>query len=91
MTITVKSILNNPPSETEVERVDALWASFDSTTQFLSALAQVLRNREITNEERVLAQLLPAMAQVEADDLNTPLQAPTQKKEFWNDPCWRQR
>jgi hypothetical protein len=66
-------LLNEKPSESEVQRVDDLWAMFNSTTQFLAALKQVMVNREIDSERAVLEQVLPIMAQVEANNLNTPI------------------
>lgn len=71
--MTAQKILDNKPSESEVERVDAVWSMFDSTTQFLEALRQVLENREIDSERAVLEKILPIMARVEANDLNTPI------------------
>jgi hypothetical protein len=63
-------LLNETPSASEVQRVDDLWAVFNSTTQFLAALKQVMLNRDIPNEAAALEQFLPVMAQVEANDLN---------------------
>ena len=73
MRTTAEALLNDKPTDSEVERVDALWGMFNSTTQFLAALQQVLVNREIENELTVLTQFLPTIAQVEADDLNVPI------------------
>ena len=73
MTITVQELLDNKPSSNEVERLDQMWAMFDSTTQFLEALKQVLTNRELDNERAALAKFVAEMAQVEAADMNTPI------------------
>lgn len=72
-------LLNETPSASEVQRVDDLWAVFNSTTQFLAALKQVLINRDIPNEAAVLEQLLPEMARVEANDLNALVKACSQE------------
>ena len=71
--MSAERLLNDKPSAREVQRVDDLWAMFNSTTQFLAALKQVMVNREIDSERAVLEQVLPIMAQVEANDLNTPI------------------
>lgn len=71
--MSAERLLNEKPSASEVQRVDDLWAMFNSTTQFLAALKQVMVNREIDSERAVLEQVLPVMAQVEANDLNTPI------------------
>lgn len=63
-------LLNEKPSASEVQRVDDLWAVFNSTTQFLAALKQVMINRDIPNEAAALERFLPEMARVEANDLN---------------------
>jgi hypothetical protein len=73
MTITAQELLDNKPSADEVRRVDQMWAMFDSTTQFLSALNQVLKDRELDNECAALATFVAKMAQVEANDMNTPI------------------
>ncbi len=91
MTITAQELLDNKPSTDEVRRVDQIWAMFHSTTQFLEALNQVLKERELDNECAALAKLIPEMARVEADDMNTPIVPDDQKKAFWSDPCWRER
>lgn len=68
-------LLNETPSASEVQRVDDLWAMFNSTTQFLAALKQVMINRDIPNEAAVLERFLPEMARVEANDLNALIAA----------------
>lgn len=80
MTITAASLLSDKPSEIEVERVDALWAGFNSTTQFLLALKQVMINRDtMPNELAALEKFLPVLARVEANDLNALIKACSQE------------
>ena len=75
--MSAQRLLNEKPSESEVQRVDDLWAMFNSTTQFLAALKQVMVNREIPNEAAALEQFVPVMARVEANDLNALIAAQT--------------
>jgi hypothetical protein len=89
--ITPQELLANKPSEDEVDRVDQMWAMMDSTTQFLNALLQVLKSRELDNEHAALEKFVAEMAQVEAKDMNTPILPADQTKEFWRDPCWRDK
>lgn len=71
---TAQELLNDKPSQAEVERVDALWGMFNSTTQFLTALHQVLINREpLDYEANTLEKFLPGFAQVEAEEMNVTL------------------
>lgn len=80
MTTTAQELLNDKPTENEVERVDALWGMFNSTTQFLQALKQVLINREpLDHEVNALNLLLPGFAQAEATSMNVPLASLRQK------------
>lgn len=76
MNITPQELLDNKPSNEEVDRVDQMWAMFDTTTQFLAALKQVLINREVGNEIATLEQFLPRFAEVEAHDMNIPVNQP---------------
>lgn len=71
--MTAQKLLNDMPSTSEVARMDAMWAVFNSTTQFLLALKQVMINRELDNEQAALEKFLPVLAQVEATDMNVPL------------------
>jgi hypothetical protein len=73
---TAEELLNDKPSDSEVERVDALWSRFNSTTQFLNALKQVLIERDLPNEVVSLEKFLLVLAQVEATDMNVPLSNP---------------
>jgi hypothetical protein len=74
--MTAQKLLNDKPNEAEVERVDQVWKMFNSTTQFLAALKQVMLNRDIPNEAATLDRFLPVMAQVEAHDMNVPYDQP---------------
>lgn len=74
MSTTAQGLLNDKPTEAEVERVDALWGRFNSTTQFLLALQRVLINREALDyEANALEKFLPILAQAEATSMNVPL------------------
>jgi len=89
---TAAELLNDKPTDSEVERVDTLWSMFNSTTQLLSALRLVLIEREVLDHEvKALDQFLPILAQAEADNMNTPIVPNDTRKEFWHDPCWRER
>lgn len=73
---TAQDLLNDKPSAIEVARVEELWGRFNSSTQFLLALKQVLVKYEVENELSTLEQFLPTFATVEAHDLNVPHDQP---------------
>lgn len=90
---TAQDILRNKPNTHDVDRVESLWRDFSSTTQFLEALRQAMLRAENANEAGLLEPLIPAMAEVEAQDLNElaeSFQKRTYVGDFWKDSCWRE-
>jgi hypothetical protein len=94
--VTGSDLMAQKPRACDVEKVEALWNMFHSTTQFLMALRATLVERELTNEAAVLDRALPSLSKIEAaelnelcDDLAEAAQTRRNNQEFWSDSCWK--